>query len=151
MIIGVDPGTTTGFVFWSPDLQNFVTKAQAPAFDAVAMIWAVIDDCKNYPGLTVVCERYDITSGTVRVARNRDPYHVEGALRFRCELRDVRFEQVSRAEAKRFAHDQRLQRLGYYERGGEHARDAVRQVVTFLAQTDDSYRRHIVEVERGDG
>lgn len=151
MIIGVDPGTVTGVVVYEPYIKQFTVHANMTALDAVVLVWSYVDAASTYVGdpISVVCERYDITSGTTRAARNRDPYHVEGAVKLRCEMQYVNFHQVSRADAKRFATDARLKHLGCYWSGLGHDRDAARQVITHLARVDPQFRRQLVD--RGEG
>lgn len=146
MILGVDPGTLTGLVYFNEGVRNITLRSQQPAVEAVRSVWRSVELGEVS---RLVCERYDITPDTVRMTRNADPYHVEGALKIHCAIHRVPFFQVSRADANRFAHDERLRRLGWFWSGQEHARDATRQLVTHLARTDPLFLKHLGEVERG--
>lgn len=146
MILGVDPGTTTGLAFWDEDDREVHVWAEQPAVTAVHNVWQFVERGEISH---LVCERYDITPNTLRVTRNADPYHVEGALKIHCAIHQVPFIQISRADAKRFATDEKLRALGWFWRGQKHARDATRQLVTHLARTDPEFVRHLREVGLG--
>lgn len=146
MILGVDPGTTTGLAFFNEGTRDIHMWAQQPAVTAVETVWESVGRGEISQ---LVCERYDITQDTLRVTRNADPYHVEGALKIHCAIHEVPFFQVSRADAKRFATDEKLWTLGWFWKGQEHARDATRQLVTHLARTDPEFVRHLGRLRLG--
>lgn len=147
MIIGVDPGTTTGLALYY-DFER-VTLLEGPWYDVPRLVSAYLDVEHGDVVTAVVCERYDITSGTVRKARDPDPYHVEGWCRLECARRGIFFMQESRADAKNFATDRKLQACGWRLSKLPHANDALRQVVTHLAEVDPAFRVRVAEALRG--
>lgn len=131
MIIGVDPGTTTGLVIWWHWNRKFQVQC-----DPVTAANHVVEALVAWPSCdAVVCERYDITPGTARKSPNPDPYHLEGWLRLECGRRRLPFFRYGRSDAKNFVTDEKLKRLNLYETGSRHVHDAWRQVVFHLAET----------------
>lgn len=134
MIVGVDTGNTTGISWWDDLHQRLEATAQQPAAEAVFTLWAWLEEHASEP-VEVALEWFDLTQQTVRATRQYDALHVAGAVRFKCLQLGVPYYTYSRSNAKRFATDVKLQRLGLYRRGQGHANDATRQVLTHLAST----------------
>lgn len=146
MIIGVDPGTTTGLAVYS---RGRVVLEQLPFIYAVNFVWEQIDRdlCE-----AVVCEPYDLTAGTLKKKRVADPYHAEGALKVKCVLSDVPFiDRYRRSNAKHFATDRKLLHIGWFDPKLEHACDGARQVLCYLADQDPQLVVQLLKGLHGDG
>lgn len=139
IIVGVDPGGTTGFSIWNDTGVVLAEFHQEEPKRAVGYIWQLIDGFGLRRNIHIACERYDITPQTARMTRQYDALHVAGALKFKCELMnertntDIRFIQYGRSDAKRFADDARLKAIGWWVSGRDHVNDATRQVVMHIA------------------
>ena len=129
MILAVDPGKTTGLATWAED-EPFMS-AQLPHMEFLDwtwdILWTEID--------AVVCESYIITAATLRKTRGEN-WSLEqiGALRWMCErTRGVTsFTLQSPSEAKSFATDAKLRKVGWYKPGQDHANDASRHLLVYL-------------------
>lgn len=133
MIIGVDPGGTTGLAWWN-EKDGQLTTAEQPATSAVMTVWTWLEDHRDEP-VEVAVERYQIGPRTLQASRQYDALHVAGAVRFKCAQFGVPHREYPPATSKRLATDERLQLLGLYRPGRGHANDATRQVVAHLATT----------------
>lgn len=130
---------------WDGRDGTFTVKMEVPTFELTHLFrsWFASRFIDR-----VVCERFDITPDTVTKKRNRDPYHVEGWVRLECETHRVPFFQIGRSNAKHFASDTKLQRMGWYATGMDHANDAMRQVVTHLAGADKYFIEKLADGHR---
>lgn len=133
-IIAVDPGKTTGFSIHVPG--NAPVTSEVPWLD-------FIDDAYKYVVVskqitTVVCERFVVSGRTVRVGRGDENWSAEtiGALRWLCHRAGATFELQSASDAKKFAPDQRLRDVGWWTPGKQHANDASRHLLLYLARLD---------------
>lgn len=134
MIVGVDPGQTTGLAWWDDMAQRLEATAQQPAQHAVVTLWTWLEEHRDV-ACEVACERYQIGPRTLQASRQYDALHVAGAVRFKCGQLGVPYHEYPPATSKRLAHDDRLHLLGLWRPGHGHANDAARQVVTHLATT----------------
>lgn len=144
-IIGVDPGTTTGIVVWDNTQRQIMDQFAGTPYDSLAYIssllcaWVV--DMKLRP--IIVCERFDLSADTLRKNTGEnldDVIHVVGALWYVTQAYQVEYHKVARADSKNFAKDARLKHHGLWL-GSRHTRDALRVVMTWLAQKDNSFAR----------
>lgn len=138
MLVGVDPGGTTGLVMWRPGSSALEWFAQYTPQEAVANIWSLIDR-QEFP-VHVACERFDITPKTGKMSRQYDALYVTGALKLKIEVHNTAhgtehvFKQYARSDAKTFANNERLKKLGWYTSGREHTNDACRQLIMHIGE-----------------
>lgn len=129
LVLGVDPGGTTGVVVMEPRTQA-VLEYDELALSGDDTSWA--DWFRRVvPSVgTVAAERYLITTRTTRLTRQYDALDVLGALRYLCAIELVHLTLQSPADAKAAFADAKLKRLGVWDsvRGG-HARDALRHAL----------------------
>lgn len=142
MIIGIDPGTTTGLATYSETSRKFIAT-QMPMWDAISWVEQVVYEGRVIDAVAV--ERFDVGAGTLRKTWQPDALYVIGALKYVCF--DLVIEQ-SRADAKGFATDEKLQKLGV-SYPTDHARDAMRQVVLWLARNDVTTFKDVMRGNRG--
>lgn len=89
----------------------------------------------------VVCEDFEISSRTVKSGvtdgwkRGRELMFI-GATEFMCRQTGVEFVLQSAVDAKQFASDDKLRRIGWYTSGADHSRDASRHLLLALARRD---------------
>jgi hypothetical protein len=132
--IGVDPGEMTGVVMWDEDAQKVepILVAQYPNDRALQAISPFITDES-----VVACERYVITGAAAK--RGRRPAKItigiEEELGRLCIARRAKFILQTASDAKNFATDEQLQRIGWFEPGKRHAMDAGRHALLAIAKT----------------
>jgi hypothetical protein len=129
LILGVDPGGTTGVVVLDPhaiEVVEFDELSLAKADDGWAD-WLR----RTVPTVdTVAAERYVITARTATLTRQGGALDVLGALRYLTIVERRRLMLQMAADAKVSFPDEVLRKLGQYKqvRGG-HARDALRHAL----------------------
>jgi hypothetical protein len=99
----------------------------------VSRVWTLLQD-QLLDDPEVVAERYEITNLTTKATRQYDALEIIGALRFKCDHLAVPFKTYPRSVTKNLASNQRLKDLGLWTRNYGHVNDAVRVVLTHLAQ-----------------
>lgn len=129
-VLAVDPGNMTGWAtfmlggHWTPE---FVNSGQTPAdefLDWVCGTPLLLDG----NGLWLV-ESFTITAQTARLSQQPVPMEVIGVLKFLARRSGVRLELQTPASAKRFVSDAQLRKIGLWQPGRDHARDALRHLV----------------------
>jgi hypothetical protein len=139
-IIAVDPGAVTGVAEWSQDLgiiQSYEVEGCAEGF---------FDEWSWENVEAVVCESFTITPATLRNTRKGSKCAIDiiGWLKGECAVRRIPFIAQSPAQAKRFGSNAKLKHLNAHKTtDGGHANDAVRHLITYLADT-----KHPVMLER---
>lgn len=130
MIIAVDPGKNTGIATF--DRVEGTVKAtqdldQQMTCDMVYELMMV-----SHVEL-VVCESFTVTGSKVVTFQ---PYSLEiiGMLRWLCERNDVPFVEQTPRDAKTFATDDRLRKMGWYLPGKKHANDAQRHLFLYAVR-----------------
>lgn len=132
MIIGVDPGGTTGLVKLL--YGHVVDDEQLDFIGAVRWLNSEIPLAD-----LVVVERFVISGRTMTGSREgaMDALHLVGVCRAMCELYGVKIMQQTPADAKNAFNDGVLRRTGYYDKvKGKHARDALRHALLAVRKTD---------------
>ena len=131
VVVGVDPGLTTGIATWTQAHGMHGLKELAPALNA--MDWL---DCLTRTGhkKVFVIEKYIITPKTAQLSQQHDPLEIIGCLRWMCHDRGHEFVMQSPSEAKAFSTDAKLKAVGWYQPGQGHARDASRHALLYLAK-----------------
>lgn len=126
-IIGVDPGDTTGVCVWQ-DMQSPVFGQLLP-FQVVPFIRGYADG-----DMLVVCETFVIGRNTGKKKISPHVTDVIGRVVGLCEDLDVRFRRQTASEAKTFATNDLLKKVGWFNTGMGHAMDAARHVLLALAR-----------------
>lgn len=148
LVLGVDPGKTTGWAvacptdegrgvraighgYFSLQLQLEYNQLELDAFlrHAERML-SVLD-------LTAIaCEDYVITPGTIKKSRGERAWSLEGigVLRYLAAKANVPFVLQKPAAVKPLVTDHQLRRLGLWLPGKDHARDGMRHAVYHLAK-----------------
>jgi hypothetical protein len=131
MVLAVDPGKVTGYVVWSEG--KLPVAGQAPQDDFLDWADGTVHAYQPWD-LRVVCEKFDIGERTL--GKTADAHWSIGqteTLRYFCRRDDVPFQTQSVGEAKSFATDVKLKRLGWYHATpGGHENDAKRHLVVYL-------------------
>jgi hypothetical protein len=126
-VLAVDPGGTTGYVWWKDG--ELIDSGQLPP----QLFWRLAHDILTEDDIQVVCERFVITARTAQLSQQTDAIENIGVLKYLAwseALEPVRFQSPS--DAKRLATDDVLRTAGLYV-PGDHARDAARHLLLHLA------------------
>lgn len=126
--IAVDPGNMTGWSVWSGsgwDPRD-VRSGQMPADQFVD--W-VADEAIEWSTPTLFVESFTVTAQTARMSPQPVPIEVIGVLKFLARRSGARLVMQSPAAAKRFVTDSQLRKIGLWQPGKDHARDAIRHLV----------------------
>jgi hypothetical protein len=135
-ILAVDPGKVTGWAMWGTTDDEVPRADQLPMTLFLSTAEALMDRGSFD---TVVVEDYLITAATLRKTRGELNWSLEqlGVLRWLARKYELRFVTQRPADAKRFATDEKLRRLGWYRSTpGGHANDALRHLLLYLANAD---------------
>lgn len=147
-IIGVDPGSTTGLfgvvVGRNDDdcvaiLTAWGQTKDDPAGSVDVMLRVMLALGVPPHRLNVAIEKYVITQRTAKLTRQPAALEVTGAVKGITRSRGGRVWEFTASNAKKFASDDLLERVGWMEKKGyakRHARDAARQAWTCLAEVD---------------
>lgn len=140
----MDPGGTTGWALWdaeweTPDVSwGQVPGGLLPALDVLA-------DKLKWQDTTLVIERYTIGERTVKFSRQSDALEITGALKVDAGRLGVPVVMQQPRDAKRLFTDDRLRQTGWWAKGEEHARDALRHLGFYCA------RKRLIRLTSTDG
>lgn len=127
IIVAADPGNMTGWASidlqggWNADGVASGQLASDPFCDWISGVGSVAD--------LFIFETFTINAQTVRKSPQPIPIEVIGVMKFIARRAGVRIEGQSPASAKKFVGDDQLRKLGLWQPGKDHARDAIRHLV----------------------
>ena len=127
-ILAVDPGRTTGWVDYydgSPVDTTYGESSFGAVVEAVERRATYLD--------VIVCERFTINP-YARNSNQTDALEVIGYLRSVAQRFGTGYRLQMPGDAKSFGTDDRLIEQGLYFPGQDHARDAARHLLLFLAK-----------------
>lgn len=142
IIIGVDPGGTTGLAWWIRKTGMIETK-QIPNCDDDFQLLTVIHLASSIAGLAVpyvrpnqvhvVCEKFEFRlDERDRTKIDYTAAEVIGALRlWQLERDAVKLVMQGATKAKGFWMDDKLKSLGVWVPGARHAMDALRHLLAY--------------------
>jgi len=133
-ILAVDPGRITGYVLVG---GGGVILEQDERYADDFLAWAESVFTMPAEKLTVVCEDFQVTQRTLKLARDSRWWSLEqiGVLRWWSHRLGCRFILQSPASALKLVTDARLEPFGLNKRGGKgHYRDASRHLVYHLVR-----------------
>ena len=130
LIIAVDPGKTTGIAVYDATNKSLIgTEQIGDLYDTITYI-------EDWMYTTIVCESYTITPATMKKSRQNYSLEMIGVLRYLTQKHDAKFLLQTPAAAKSFSTDDKLKRLDWYVPGQDHANDALRHLLLYLATTN---------------
>lgn len=147
IILTYDPGKTTGWATFGPD--HAFESGETAFMEFMHRTWSFLNANLD---VRICGERFIIDQRTVRTARSRDEaqwsIETHGTLRWQATLLastrgHFYDEQQQVGDAKTFAPDEKLQRIGWWLPGHDHANDAARHMLLYVA------RRHEELLPRG--
>ena len=153
-VLAIDPGKATGVAIWRTYRQESQHESFQldGGFDGVSSFLAYGDggpawiapdydegESSVYRYDAVVCESFSVRSNTHKMDQGAfmDVWSNIGALRYAAYLAGVPFHLQTPAEAKSFATNDKLKKLGWFTGGAGHADDASRHLLTFLVKQRD--------------
>ena len=133
-VIAFDPGKATGVAryeegAWYVSYQlDGGWAGQMPYLKRID--WINIDH--------VICESFTVNAGTAKKDPSAYPdvFSLIGTIRYLAWANGAEFHFQTPAEAKSFATNDKLRKLGWYKGGAGHADDASRHLLTFLAKNN---------------
>ena len=143
LVVGVDPGKTTGLCFVNPDLITAGTipiawhkqfGLQTDAYDEL-MHWCT-EALEDYQPVIFAVERFHLTPMSWQRSDSHYPIEAIGVVRLVAERfpNIVTMVQQEVSDAKAFATNDRLKALGMYARGLPHATDAARHAYLWMVR-----------------
>lgn len=128
--LAVDPGNLTGwatFMLGGHWASGSVNSGQMPAdefLDWVCDAPLLLDGSCLW-----LVETFTVTAQTASMSQQPVPMEVIGVLKFLARRSGARLELQTPASAKRFVSDAQLRKIGLWQPGMDHARDAIRHLV----------------------
>lgn len=144
VVIGIDPGKTTGMFLYAPHgrvgpkwkgLKPFYAWQQFGAADAPRALNAEITDAaERYgpSGVHIAVERFIINARTAKSTQQADALEVTGMVKGFAALRTPNPVRQYMKANLRFASDDALRKIGWYSSKMGHATDAARQAYALL-------------------
>lgn len=136
IIIGIDPGETTGFAVRYPNNGNKISLMQLVTKDPVSGAKIIKAFLPLFTGIDihVVCEDYKVYGWKAddhKWAGLHTPQLI-GAIRYMLDSLGIPVVFQMAQEAKSWSTDEKLKMWGIYEPGMRHARDAQRHIVRYM-------------------
>jgi hypothetical protein len=132
IVLAVDPGKMTGWATWS---EGKFMAGQMPYLEFLVWAESMIPHYAPFD-LHVVSEAFIISQRTV--SQGKDAHWSIGSnaiLDYWCQKYEVPFSTQTASEGKRFADDEKLKRIEWYQSTpGGHRNDAVRHLVVYLVK-----------------
>lgn len=128
LVLAIDPGLATGWVTWARDTNEVLAWGEDDEYDFCERVdrWLAAVG----PRVTIVAEAFVITRETAKKSQQPYSLYVLGTVRYLARKHGAEGPRLrSAADAKRFATNEKLRRLGWYCRGAEHATDAHRHLL----------------------
>lgn len=129
-ILSFDPGGTTGYVFMryeKESLPKVVEVGQIPDGRDGFISWWRCGGDKMAEESQIICESFTLREGIPGV--NLEPCYVIGALEALTVGKKIVYQKPA---FKVYCDNDAMKRLGFYIKGQEHARDAIRHAVAYL-------------------
>lgn len=141
LVLGVDPGGSTGTALIhygmgsddDPVVKPRVVFASTTdqSVTNVLLKQFIIDEAAGRKLDAVVAERYIVTRKTSQLSQQHASLELIGLARGLCQYSDTLFAIYPPSDSKTLFPDAKLRRLGLWQ-GSDHARDAIRQALTWL-------------------
>jgi hypothetical protein len=129
--LAIDPGLTTGLA-WFDEVHGFESLEIRGRYELYDFVTPLVRRAKD---LSVIVERWDVRRDTRSKTNQDDPRYIIGYVDGLCQEMGVRYFEQRPAQAKSFATNDKLKRLGWYTGGEGHADDAARHLLVHLVLT----------------
>ena len=134
-VVAVDPGKMTGVsVFTNGEFRSFELSRGFGGF----AVWLDSESGLFRPHDHLIIESFTVNAGTAKKDSGAYPevFSIIGAARLTAYQNGMRFGFQTPAEAKSFATNDKLKKLGWFSGGLGHADDSARHLLTFLAKNN---------------
>jgi hypothetical protein len=148
VVVGIDPGKTTGMFVYSPqgrmggyqfELKPFFAWQQFGADQAASVLHSeIVDLTTRYgpSGVHIAVERFIINARTAKSSQQTDALEITGMVKGFAALHTPNpVRQYMKANLK-FASDAALRRAWWYSTQMQHANDGARQAYALLKDVD---------------
>ena len=135
LYVAIDPGGTTGlaWLIWEDGEWLFGSHQIGDRYETEWWVDRTVG--VTHRDTTVIIERWDVRANTHQLTNQDDPRYIIGWVDGFCDFRpNVTYVEQTPAQAKRFGDDLKLKRMDWYVKGEDHARDAARHLLTYLAK-----------------
>lgn len=135
-VIAFDPGKATGVASYTSS-EDFYESSERPG-GWLGQVLDIQGFLVGYPWDHVICESFTVNAGTAKKDQGAYPdvFSLIGTIRYLAWANGAEFHFQTPGEAKSFATNDKLKRLGWYKGGAGHADDASRHLLTFLAKNN---------------
>jgi hypothetical protein len=135
LIVGVDPGGTTGLSIL--DLKTKTAWVGMQYSPWVQFCDVMEDRCFGWEGLDalIATEKYVITKKTATLSQQDMSLKVNGVLEWLCAKFALDFNEQMSVSAKKMNGDEKLKDMGLYVPGRSHANDATRHLILAVERT----------------
>mgnify|MGYP000314222708 CR=1 FL=1 len=137
-VIAFDPGKATGLACYTVfDTDGDFESMQLDGGWA-GQVDRLAENIGDYPWDHVICESFTVNAGTAKKDPSAYPdvFSLIGTIRYLAWANGAEFHFQTPAEAKSFATNDKLRKLGWYKGAPGHADDASRHLLTFLAKNN---------------
>lgn len=128
-ILAVDPGGTTGWVYYDTYTEEFQSGQEADRLVFCFMVKEWVDR----DVVLIVVEDFRITIQTAKKSQQPDALKIIGAIDY-IAAGSAQVVLQTPGDAKRFATDDRLKKAGMWTPGRRHANDAARHLFLRLCK-----------------
>lgn len=128
-IIGIDPGSTTGF--FQVRVPNLVYHDEVLACELGAILSVALGEIAQgfdpeNDAVVIACERFIITPGAKSQQGMLEAIETIGVARYLAQEHGAKFQLVTKASAIKPASNDHLRKAGWWAVGKTHANDAAR-------------------------
>lgn len=129
-IVAVDPGVTTGLCFYAPEFETLERMQLGPA-DHHLELFYILEEFK--PDI-IICESFQNMSDLQQEATTK-PLEYIGIVKLYQQVSYCKLGMQGANAGKEFWSDEKLKKVGLYEKGRPHSNDATRHFLYFWTFT----------------
>lgn len=138
-ILAVDPGKTTGWAFLNTNAYDYhkspaiVILPQVGEYEWYEFLERYEDWLYSGKIDVTVSESFIISRETLKKTRQNYSLEAIGVMRYMSQRKGREFVLQAPSVAKSFATKEKLDKLGWWPKGQDHAQDASRHLLTYVA------------------
>lgn len=139
MIVGIDPGDTTGVFIFYPDNKNKLHRVIHHELDQIQFMQMLYawNGAFNSKRINFIVEDFIITAQTGK--KTRQPYSLEniGMMKYMTEMHPSWSLHLQTPSERKFSTDTKLKAIDWWsDKGKGHSNDAARHVLKWMWQED---------------
>lgn len=150
-IVAVDPGKTTGWVYWDGEKREIHHFQTSGRFNFYYGFHEWLCAGRDLFSPIIVVEKFVITPSTAKMSQQPDALLITGWLEAESLLREGVFDNTQKpSDAKGFMTDDKLRKLGWWKKPGaawDHALDAARHLGLYLSRTEPWFNNLLLKGE----